>query len=152
MGERAFEETVTLDTDCPGRPRLKVRVSGVPRGAVTASPPHLYLGPVSRRSEEPVVRIVSLCRRQGPFKVLAVTAEPGLRVEIAPGPDESVWDLTVIYQGGWKPGLVAGALAIRTDDPQRPLLRVPYTAEVTDEPEPGGVRASGATPVGKERS
>jgi hypothetical protein len=58
----------------------------------------------------------------------------------------------VIYQGGWKPGIVDGKLTIRTDDPQRPLLRIPYTAEVTDEPEPGHAAALGETRAGKDGS
>jgi Protein of unknown function (DUF1573) len=150
-GERAFEETVTLVTDCPGASRLVVRLWGVPRGAVTATPPRLYLGTVSRWAEEPVVRIVSLYRPQGPVKILDVSSGPGLRVTVAPGMDASEWDLTVIYQGGWTPGVVSGKLTIRTDDPQRPLLRVPYTAEVTAEPEPGDAAALGAIPAGKDR-
>jgi hypothetical protein len=34
--------------------------------------------------------------------------------------------VVVVYDGGWKPGKVAGAITIRTDDPWQPAIRVPY--------------------------
>jgi hypothetical protein len=149
-GSAAFEETITLLTNSKARPRVSVRLSLVPRGAVAASPPHLYLGQVSSRGAEPLMRAISLYRNAGPFRVLRVDAPPPLRARIDPDPSGRVADVTVTYAGGWKPGMVSGAIMILTDDPQRPCIRVPFTAEVSDEPEPGPSAAAGRISLGKD--
>jgi hypothetical protein len=147
---KASEETITLITSSAARPRIPVRLSLVPRGAVAASPPHLYLGQVASRGAEPLTRAISLFRKEGPFRVLRVDAPPPLRARVDPDPSGRLADVTVTYTGGWKPGMVSGVITIVTDDPQRPRIRVPYTAEVSDEPEPGPSVPTGRISLGKE--
>jgi hypothetical protein len=130
--DKAFDETVTIYTNSAGRPRITVRLYGVPRSAVTASPPRLYFGPVASTGGGPIMRVISLFRRRGGFKVLSVDApDAHLRVTVTPDPSGTLSDVVVVYGGGWKPGIVEGTITIHTDDPQRPTILVPYTADVS---------------------
>lgn len=135
--EKAFDETVTIHTNSPARPRITVRLYGVPRTAVTASPPRLYFGSVASTGGEPAMRVVSLFRRQGGFKVVGVDApDSHVRVTVNPDASGTLCDVVVTYRGGWKPGTVEGTITIHTDDPQRPTVLVPYTADVSATPDP----------------
>jgi len=135
--EKAFDETVTIHTNSPGRPKVTVHLYGVPRSAVTASPPHLYFGAVATTGGEPTMRVISLFRRHGGFKVVGVDApDAHLRVSINPDPSGTLCDVVVTYSSGWTPGTVEGTITIHTDDPQRPTIVVPYTADVSSTASP----------------
>jgi hypothetical protein len=133
----AFEATVTIETSSPRRPRIPVQVTGVPRAAVSVNPPHLYFGNVARTSGEPVMRIITLFRPRGGVRVTGVEAtDPHLTLRVEPDPSGALCDVLAVYEGGWPLGLKRGTITIRTDDPQRPQVRVPYSAEVAEEVEP----------------
>jgi hypothetical protein len=137
VAEKAFDETVTIHTNSPGRPKVTVHLYGVPRSAVTASPPHLYFGAVATTGGEPTMRVISLFRRHGGFKVVGVDApDAHLRVIINPDPSGTLCDVVVTYSSGWTPGTVEGTITIHTDDPQRPTIVVPYTADVSSTASP----------------
>jgi Protein of unknown function (DUF1573) len=135
--ERAFEATVTIETNSRRRPRLEVRLCGVPRTAVSVNPPHLYFGTVSRRKGQAVTRAISLFRPRGNVHVLSVeSSDPRLRLRVEPDPSGTLCDVVVEYPGGWPLGLARGTITICTDDPRRPKIRVPFTAEVAEEADP----------------
>jgi hypothetical protein len=137
-----FETTVVLETTSPRRPRIAVQVTGVPRAAVSVNPPHLYFGNVARKKSEPVLRVITLFRPQGGVRVTGLEAsDPHLKLSVEADPSGALCDVLAVYEGGWPLGLKRGTITIRTSDPQRPQVRVPYSAEVSDETEPGSFRS-----------
>jgi hypothetical protein len=127
----AFDQTVTIETNSVARPSITVRLEGRPLKAFAVSPKQLDFGSVAGQGGEPMTRAIDVIRQWGPFKVLGVgTPDPRLQVRVEPDASGGLFHVVVVYGGGWKPGKVEGVITIRTDDPQRPELRVPYTAEV----------------------
>lgn len=143
----AFDATVTIETNSLKRPRIAVQVTGVPRAAVSVQPPHLYFGNVARGKGEPVLRVITLFRPRGGVRVTGVEAtDPNLSLKVEADPSGALCDVLAVYAGGWPLGLKRGTITIRTDDPKRPVVRVPYSAEVGEERDV----AAGRAPV-KER-
>jgi hypothetical protein len=129
----AFDALVTLHTNRPDEPMLFIHVSGYPHTAVVANPPRLYFGEIVPGDALPVKRTITLFRRGGPFRVLSATASnPALQVTVEPGREGDYSDVRVAYTGGWKPGTVNGLITIRTDDPSRPTIEVPFEALMVD--------------------
>jgi hypothetical protein len=127
----AFTAMVTLHTNRPNRPTLQLHVVGYPHTSVAANPPRLYFGEIAPGDPLPIKRTITLFRREGPFKVLSTTAsDPALTVTVESGPERDFSDVRVAYTGGWKPGPVAGTITLRTDDPARPVIEVPFEALV----------------------
>jgi hypothetical protein len=127
----AFEATVRVRTSHPRCPWVKFMVFGQPEGAVTAQPPRVDFGHLRPDGPTPVKRLLSLSRREGAFKVLGVEAsDPALKVTVDPDATPRYCELEVAYVGGWTQQRIAGTIVIRTDDPRRPRIEVPYSAEV----------------------
>jgi hypothetical protein len=127
-----FEATVTLHVNRPANPEIVLHVSGYPRTAVTATPPRLYFGELKAGPSIPTARTITLFRREGSFQVLeAKTEDPALTLQVDPSADGGYTDVRVIYRGGWQPGAIAGKITIRTSDPARPTIVVPYEATVS---------------------
>ena len=80
---------------------------------------------------QPLFVVLALQRRQGGFKVLGTEAtDKNLRLQVSmERPD--YWEVVAVYDGGWPRGIREGVITIRTDDPQRPVVKVPYRAEVS---------------------
>ena len=98
---------------------------------MTAVPPRLYFGEAKVAGGPRLLRIFGLQRREGAFKVLSVEAsDPALRVQVSQE-RANYWEVVAIYDGGWPKGIHSGVLTIRTDDPLRPVLKVPFSAEVS---------------------
>jgi hypothetical protein len=126
-----FDATVTLHVNRPARPQILIHVSGYPRTAVAATPPRLYFGEMSPEVSTIQTRVITLFRRQGGFQVLeAKTDDPALKLQVEPGADGTYTDVRVVYRGGWQPGPIAGKITIRTSDPARPTIVIPYEGVV----------------------
>jgi hypothetical protein len=126
-----FDATITLHVNRPARPQILLHVSGYPRTAVAATPPRIYFGELDAQGASIQTRVITLFRRQGSFRVLDVKAgDPALTLQVEPSSDGSYTDVRVVYHGGWKPGPVAGKIIVRTDDPARPTIEIPYEGVV----------------------
>lgn len=129
----SFDALVTLHVNRPDAPVLFLRVTGYPHNAVAVNPPRLYFGEITASDPLPIKRTLTLFRREGPFRVLSATAEdPALELTIEPGEEGNYCDVRVAYKGGWKRGAVEGSITLRTSDPGRPVIEVPYEALVTE--------------------
>jgi hypothetical protein len=127
----AFETLLLVSTGHPRLPRLRFRIFGQPAGAVSVQPPRVAFGRVSPGSQAPIQRLLTLTRTCGAFRVLKAEDSLGcLNFLTAPEPDGASWTVQVTYLGGWKEERTQGVLRITTDDPARPVIEVPYTAEV----------------------
>jgi Protein of unknown function (DUF1573) len=133
---KAIDETVTIDTNSQVRPHITVHLHSLPPSAVTAKPQRLYFGRVGRTADKPQQRVIVLSKRGAApdqtarFQVLGVDAPDPLTVRVEPDPSGNLCEVIVEFQGGGKPGLIAGYIRIQTDDPERPEIQVPYTAMV----------------------
>jgi hypothetical protein len=126
-----FEATVRVRTSHSRRPWVSFKLFGQPEGTVTAQPPRVDFGHLRPDSATPVTRLLSLSRRQGSFKVLRVEAsDPALRITLQPDAAPRYCELEVAYLGGWTRQGIAGTIVIHTDDPGRPRIEVPYSAEI----------------------
>lgn len=129
---KAFDATVTLHVNRPAKPKIVLHVVGYPHTSVVANPPRLYFGEILPGDRLPIQRVITLFRRGGSFQVLSVTTQdPALELRVETGPEGGdLADVRVFYRGGWQPGEVSGVITIRTDDPARPVIVVPYEALV----------------------
>jgi hypothetical protein len=131
LAGKAFDAVLTIPTNSPKRPTVLVRLHSYPQTAVDARPPRLYIGEVKADQTAPLLRLIALVRRGGAFKVLSVEAsDKNLQLQVSQQ-RRDYWEVVAVYQGGWPKGVHEGVITIRTDDPQRPVLRVPYRADVS---------------------
>jgi Protein of unknown function (DUF1573) len=131
LAGKAFDAMLTISTNSARRPSVVVRLHGYPRTAVDARPTRLYFGEVKAEKSAPLLRLIALFRRQGGFKVLGAEAsDKDLRLQISQERSD-YWEVLAVYEGGWPKGVHEGVITIRTDDPLRPVVRVPYRADVS---------------------
>jgi hypothetical protein len=129
--ESAFTETVTVYTNSTKCPKVVLNVTGTPEGAVMAMPTHLYFGNIAAEPQAPVARSITLLSYGDPFKFLsAESSDPALKFQVIQDQAGRFCEVIVRYAGGWKPGFVKGKLTLKTSDRMRPLIEVPFEAEV----------------------
>lgn len=125
-----FEATVRVRTTHSRKPWVAIQLFGQPEGTVTAQPPRIDFGHLRLDGPTPVIRLLTLSRRQGAFRVVRVeTNDPALKVTVLPDATPTYCELEVAYLGGWRQQ-VEGKIVVYTDDPRRPQIEIPYTAEV----------------------
>jgi hypothetical protein len=106
---------------------------------ITVQPPAIYW---SMPGAEPSgsLRPVTLLKRSGTFRVLAAETEhAALRAEIdlgsagtthAAGSIGSDHEISLRYAGGLPKGTTQGTLRVTTDDPDAPMVEIPYQVTV----------------------
>jgi hypothetical protein len=98
---------------------------------VVASPPLVFLGPLAREPSAPVQSLVTIMRQKGSFHVTGVTVnDPKLQAKLQTVREGQEYRVLISYAGGWEPGLVQKMLAVATDDPKQPVIKVPIQAIV----------------------
>jgi hypothetical protein len=66
----------------------------------------------------------------GPFKLLGVTtSDPRMTVEVHADPTGLFAELLATFRPGKQHGEFHGTITVRTDDPERPRIVVPYAGE-----------------------
>jgi hypothetical protein len=125
---KPYEAVIVVSTNCKRRPEVKLRVFGFSPAAVTAQPPRIdfALAP----GQEDAKQWVTLTRAVGPFKVLGATAsDPRMEVRIAMDASGMFADLIATFRPGSQRGAFQGTITVRTDDPDRPRVLIPYAGE-----------------------
>jgi Protein of unknown function (DUF1573) len=131
LAGKAFDAMLRIPTNSGKTPVVVVRLHGYPRTAVDARPPRLYFGEVKAEKMPPLLRMIALSRRAGAFKVLGAEAsDKNLQLQVTQE-RRDYWEVIAVYEGGWPKGIHEGVITIRTDDPLRPVVRIPYRAEVS---------------------
>jgi hypothetical protein len=124
-----YEAVVVLGTNCKRRPEVKLRIYGLSPMAVTAQPPRLEFEPITAE-EENGARLVVLTRAMGPFKVHGASAsDPRMEVKVHRDPSGMFAELLATFKPGPQRGPFRGSITIRTDDPERPRIVIPYWGE-----------------------
>lgn len=124
-----YEAVIVIRTSCKVRPEVKVRVFGLSPTAVTPQPPRIDFDPL-----EPGVpmatRVILLTRSMGPFKVLgAAASDPRMQVRVTADSTGMFAEVVAKFQPGAHRGPFQGTIAVRTDDPERPRIVIPYSGE-----------------------
>jgi Protein of unknown function (DUF1573) len=131
LAGKAFDAMLRIPTNSVKTPMVVVRLHGYPRTAVDARPPRIYFGEVKAEKMPAVLRLIALSRRAGAFKVLSAEAtDKNLQLQVSQE-RRDYWEVVAVYEGGWSTGIHEGVITIRTDDPLRPVVRIPYRAEVS---------------------
>jgi hypothetical protein len=125
----AFEAAVVLGTNCKHAPEVKLRLYALSPNAVTVQPPRLDYDPIDPK--EPFAsRMLTLTRAAGPFKILEATAsDPRMQVKFQLDPSGTYGEVVALFVPGQEKGPFRGTITLRTDDPERPRLTIPYTGE-----------------------
>jgi hypothetical protein len=125
-----YEAVVAISTSCKAQPLVKLKIYGLSPSAVTAQPPRLDFGEAGKQAHA-VARMVTLTRAIGPFKVLDATAsDPRMALKVMTDPSGLFAEVVATFQPGPSRGPFRGTITLRTDDPERPRLVIPYAGEV----------------------
>jgi hypothetical protein len=122
-----------VKTDLPKAGMISL-VLTVDRGIISV-PPMLFYGLVPKEMNEPRQAAVTISRQKGGFHVKEATVDdPKLQAKLETVRDGGEYRITVVYGGGWEPGIVRKTLTITTDDPQQPVITIPIQAVVQVDP------------------
>jgi hypothetical protein len=124
-----YEAVVVLGTNSRRQPEVRLRIFGASPDAVTAQPPRIDFEPID--AKQPVAdAVVVLTRASGPFKLLSATAsDPRMQVTTHMDPSSRVGEVVASFRPGRQRGRFQGVITVRTSDPERPRLLIPYTGE-----------------------
>jgi hypothetical protein len=135
-----FMESVTLKTDDPGWPEIRVPINVLVKADVFVNPEQVNFGEVDKAALTRTPRLVDLQtqtflvkRRQGPFRITDVSCDAeGVKVRQSPTDQESdVFQFDIAPDpDALKRGSLQGTIRIRTSDSRFPELVVPVTGIV----------------------
>jgi len=124
-----YEAVILLGTNCRRRPLVKLHLYGLSPESVTAQPPRLDFDPLGA-NEASATRVVTLTRAMGPFKLLGVTtSDPRMEIAARMDPSGMFAELMATFRPGRQRGAFHGTITVRTNDPERPRIVIPYTGE-----------------------
>lgn len=130
----AFSGYIVVETNNPQEPRLTLSLAGQPTDAVFLRPLEMNFGQVLPHNPQPVLRMVTLMRSEGTFRVLeATTEDPHLQINVQQVNPGHLYQVSAIYREGWAPGPRKGTLRVKTDDPEAPEWEIPFSAFVREE-------------------
>lgn len=120
---------VVLRTSSTVEPEIHLTVRC--RKGIIAAPRSIALGVVPSTPARPLVRMVTLTRTDGEFKVLNARAtDPNLRVTVKRLSDGPVYRITLTYTSGWPSGIIQRLLIVETDDPAQKNIMIPILGRV----------------------
>jgi hypothetical protein len=127
----AREGLVVIGTTCKRCPEVTLHVFGLSNNGVTAHPPRLDFVPGKGNAVADLPLFLS--RASGPFKILGIaTSDPRAKVKVLEeDPTGLGVTLLVSFWANEQQGVFQGTITIRTDDPDRPVVVVPYSAEAS---------------------
>ncbi len=125
----AYEAVILLGTNCHRRPLVTLHLYGISPTAVTALPPRIDFDPLGK-DDASLTHLVTLTRAMGPFKVLGVTtSDPRMTVAVHADLSGMFSELIATFRPGRERGAFHGTITVRTDDPERRRIVIPYSGE-----------------------
>lgn len=127
-----FDQIVRVPTSSPHQPALRLRVAGIVRPNVTASPDRLTFGDVPRNGA--AVRQL-LVRNRGHHPVRVTTAEWAPRfgsVEIDTLREGRRYRIRATLGNDVAAGNITSAIRLTTDDPEQPQIEIPVEGRVVE--------------------
>jgi hypothetical protein len=141
---RTYRLTLTIGPEAPmgrsivlvtaltsSRREPQVRITATCEKGIVVQPASVYMGAVSPAPAAPVSQVVTLLRRERPFRIQKVESDdPNLTIRQEELQGSTQYRLTFTYQGGWAVGAFRGKVTITTDDARQPTLTIPVLANV----------------------
>ena len=130
-----YEAAVTVATDRPDQPAVKVPVRALVEGLVSARPERVWFGTLEAGSLDAATRRrqVLVRRHRGTgFRVLSAETDlPWLTVEVEPQEEGKSFLVNVsIDREKVRKGEIRGTLTVRTNDPAFPRLELPIQGKI----------------------
>ncbi len=128
----SFEASITIVSNHPKEPRLRIPVFARIQGDIEVSPEALFLGFV-RRGQAIRKSVTLRARTPRPFAIQAVSISPSIfSAEFAPHGVTRECTATVTLADAAPAGLIKGELHLHTDSSLQPTVTVPLHALVED--------------------
>jgi hypothetical protein len=128
----AFDQIARVPTSSPDQPVLRLRVAGIVRPDLTASPDRLTFGDVPRdvgAAHQLLVRH----RGRGRVRVTAAEWIPSFgSIEVETLREGHRYRIRATLNQGIAPGDLASVLRLTTDDPAQPVIEIPVEGRVVD--------------------
>jgi hypothetical protein len=128
-----FQEELVIETDHPGRPELKLTITGNTRGSISVIPDRLSMPSVS--THRGATRDLTLLVRDGrPTKFEVAYRPEKLDVKITPDDtptQKGRYKLTVTVPRGTSAGSVDGDIILKTDHPRASQMKIPVTVLIS---------------------
>jgi len=119
----AFDDSIEIITN---QQPIQVRVAGHMTGPITLAPQQLSFGIVPHgQGASRIVRLTSSGSRAVQITGIS-SSTPSVGTKIDPVTPGKEYKITVELRKGTPDGQLRGQLSIKTDDPQEPLLTVPF--------------------------
>lgn len=134
-----FLEEVSIESDHPARPALKIHLSGNTVGPITLTPARVVMPSVPRATGASV-SLSLVVRGEQPVRFEIASKPEILKVEITPetGPDASGrFRMTVTVPPGLPVGAIDRPILLKTNHPRLPEIRVPVSIYVSNRKEAG---------------
>lgn len=123
--------SLTIETDNPKAKRIEVRLFGVVRALIHVTPTEVKFGSVEARVKPGRNVIVVNNRVKEQMTVTAVDVDnPAFESQMYTIEEGKRYQVTVTVSPEAEPGMQSGTLSITTDDPERPVLTVPVSANI----------------------
>jgi hypothetical protein len=114
-----------LATDCPENPTHLISLFC--EKGIIVTPQRITFASARANAEGKVSQTCLLRTKQGPLNILDLrSSDPRVRATARPLPNGTHQILSVTYDGGGSPGIHQGTLQVKTDDPDQPLLEIPF--------------------------
>lgn len=132
-----FSEEMTVETDHPKRPSIKLRVTGIAIGPISVTPSRLLMAsvPVAKGATKELALVV----RQGRETRFDVASKPD-KLEVTVVKDDKPgaaghYKLIVKVPPGLPPGVIDAPIVIKTDHPKASELKIPVSIYVSSRAE-----------------
>jgi hypothetical protein len=127
-----FDEVVRMPTNNPKQPVLRLRVAGILRPNITASPDRLTFGNIPRNGNS-VRRLLVRNRGPDPVRVTAAEWEPSFgSVEIDTLRKGRRYRIDATVDGDVAPGDITSVIRLTTDNPEQPRIEIPVEGRVVE--------------------
>jgi hypothetical protein len=127
QGPGDLTETLQLPTSEPHLGMLPVTVNILAAKGPVASPRQVYAPAIEAGARGTDLTKFQLFSRSSEFHLLRIeTGNPNLAARVTEKTPGRAYEITLRYTGGWRPGSVEITLKVRTDDPDWPVVEVPF--------------------------
>jgi hypothetical protein len=127
-----FDEIIRIPTSSPDQPVLRLRVAGIVRPNVTASPDRLVFGDVPRDGAR-VRQLLVRNRGHEPVRVKAAEWDPSFgSVQIDTLRDGRRYRIRATLAVDAAVGDISSVVRLTTDDPKRPQIEIPVEGRIVE--------------------
>lgn len=126
-----FEHQVLFETDNAEHPTAKLRIYGNIIPHIKVQPPEVFLGLISPNNNlKKTIILKSETDTSFTIKNIKLTTDAIIAKCQAVNKNKTLWHLTLTTSPILKEGLLMGKILLNTDDPNVPIIEIPFTGLV----------------------